>query len=417
MEKMLGEPLTSAKAIAEQTAVFKWFQEKAYTFPLTGTEVEAFSDWLDQSEAGTGIGVALSVWKKKMFATVVSDSRYEQQVSQLTAIAGVFAKLSVFFSLCDMTGQHAFAQQMREMKMLVLDQRVVQLARETIVTSPSKLIAYENLLRNRLGKETASLLSFIYGLDVCIAVAAVAKEKGFSYATPMQKDNVLKVKNLRHPCLKAPVGNDLELNDNQNVLFLTGANMAGKSTLMKSVGIALYLAHAGFPVAADTMEFTIREGLFSSINVPDNILLGYSHFYAEVLRVKEAATLVAEGRSLLVMFDELFKGTNVKDAYEGTLEVTRAFAAYRNSLFIVSTHIIEVGVALKPLPNIRFSYMPTILENGCPTYPYKLAEGITEDRQGMMIIRQEGILELLKKKKQGTDALPADRGKQATPLD
>ena len=95
------------------------------------------------------------------------------------------------------------------------------------------------------------------------------------------------------------------------------------------------------------------------------------------------------------MFDELFKGTNVKDAYDGTLAVTEAFAEYRNCLFIVSTHIIESGEALKGRNNVRFYYMPTELEHGIPRYSYRLKEGITEDRQGMMIIRNEGILELI----------------------
>ena len=171
--------------------------------------------------------------------------------------------------------------------------------------------------------------------------------------------------------------------------------MAGKSTLMKSVGIGCYLAHMGFPVAAAKMEFSVREGLYTSINVADNIGLGYSHFYAEVVRVKQAAEAAASGKRLLLMFDELFKGTNVKDAYDGTLAVTEGFSDYQECLFIVSTHIIEVGEALKSRHNVHFVYMPTVMDGAYPRYTYQLQEGITEDRQGMMIIRNEGILELL----------------------
>jgi DNA mismatch repair ATPase MutS len=171
--------------------------------------------------------------------------------------------------------------------------------------------------------------------------------------------------------------------------------MAGKSTLMKSVGIGIYLAHMGFPVAATEMTFSVRGGLYSSINVADNIGLGYSHFYAEVVRVKQAAEAAASGKKLVLMFDELFKGTNVKDAYDGTLAVTEAFADYRDCLFIVSTHIIEVGAALAGLHNIQFAYMPTVMEGARPRYSYRMQEGVTEDRQGMMIIKNEGILALL----------------------
>ncbi|HVK48476.1 MAG TPA: hypothetical protein VM488_11540, partial [Pseudobacter sp.] len=263
---------------------------------------------------------------------------------------------------------------------------------------PLKTLAfYEHLLRNRMQGEMEEILSFIHQLDVYIAVGNIAATKGFNYATALAPEkNLLSVKDLRHPCIDKAIGNDLLLAENSNVLFLTGANMAGKSTLMKSLGIGIYLAHMGFPVAAERFEFSVREGLYSSINVADNIGLGYSHFYAEVVRVKQAAEAAASGQRLMLMFDELFKGTNVKDAYDGTLSVTEGFAEYADCLFVVSTHIIEVGDALKATPNIQFRFLPTIMEGSKPRYTYRLEQGITEDRQGMMIIRNEGILEMIK---------------------
>ena len=244
--------------------------------------------------------------------------------------------------------------------------------------------------------EIEELMQFIYEIDLNISVSSVAKQRGFMYAVAFPPEsNILSAGELRHPCIDGAVGNIVKMDGQQNVVFLTGANMAGKSTLMKSVGIALYMAHMGFPVAAAVMEFSVRDGLYSSINVADNIGLGYSHFYAEVVRVKQAADAAASGKRLLLMFDELFKGTNVKDAYDGTLAVTEAFSEYRECLFIVSTHIIEVGEALKQMGNIQFVFMPTIMEGVQPRYTYKLEQGITEDRQGMLIIRNEGILEML----------------------
>jgi DNA mismatch repair ATPase MutS len=126
----------------------------------------------------------------------------------------------------------------------------------------------------------------------------------------------------------------------------------------------------------------------------DNLNLGYSHFYAEVLRVKTVAEQVSRGRNLVVIFDELFKGTNVKDAYDATLQVSSSFAKYRNCVFIISTHIIEVGEALRGKNSqVRFVYLPTVMDGVVPRYTYRLAEGITSDRHGMVIIRNEGILE------------------------
>jgi DNA mismatch repair ATPase MutS len=131
--------------------------------------------------------------------------------------------------------------------------------------------------------------------------------------------------------------------------------------------------------------------------VPDDLALGYSHFYAEVLRVKTVAEEVSAGKDLIIIFDELFKGTNVKDAYDATLSVTEAFAQFRNCFFVISTHIIEVGETLGArCGNLQFAYLPTVMEGRIPRYTYTMQEGITSDRHGMMIIENEGILGIMK---------------------
>jgi DNA mismatch repair ATPase MutS len=293
-----------------------------------------------------------------------------------------------------------YAQRINAISILLADKRLERLRNTDIYTAlPLKTLAYyDHLLKSKLHQELEGILAFIYEVDVNITVSDVARSKGFNYATALSKDdNILKATGLCHPCIERAVGNAIFLHKNSNLLFLTGANMAGKSTLMKSIGIGLYLAHMGFPVAATQLEFSVRDGLYSSINVADNIGLGYSHFYAEVVRVKQAAEAAASGKKLLLMFDELFKGTNVKDAYDGTLAVTQGFSDYHECLFVISTHIIEVGEALKDRNNIHFVFMPTVMDGPFPRYTYQLQEGITEDRQGMMIIRNEGILELLNK--------------------
>jgi len=400
LEEMLRHPLTDAPAINRRTDIFKYFQRKAYVFPLDGEGVNAFSNMLDSGCSKTRFGNLLSTYRKKLLASVVHDDRYHRQHAGVQLAADLLQGLYGFLKGINAgLGAHPYVERMQAIWTILSDKRVERLRnlalKQTI--TPKGIAYYEHLLKHSLRKEMETVLQFVYELDVYIAVSGVARDKGFCYAAAVsERGNLLDIKNLRHPALAKGVGNDLSLDGNRNLLFLTGANMAGKSTLMKSTGIALYLAHAGFPVAADEMFFTIKDGLYSSINVPDNINLGYSHFYAEVLRVKSAAELVSGGKNMLVLFDELFKGTNVKDAYEGTLEVTRAFARYPNCLFIISTHIIEVGEALKPNGHILFAYMPTIMEGGRPRYPYRLTEGITEDRQGMIIIQNEGIPELLK---------------------
>jgi DNA mismatch repair protein MutS len=196
------------------------------------------------------------------------------------------------------------------------------------------------------------------------------------------------------------VPNTLRIAWDSNVIFLTGANMAGKSTLMKAMGIAIYLAHMGFPVAAGKMTFAVRDGLYTTINLPDDLSSGNSHFYAEVMRVKTVAKELGTAKKLFVIFDELFRGTNVKDAHEATIAITEAFAEKRNCMFVVSTHIIEAGEVLRQkCKNINFVFLPTLMNGNIPVYTYTLEKGITADRHGMVIINNEGIIEIIQGKK------------------
>ncbi|MEG0797090.1 MAG: DNA mismatch repair protein, partial [Odoribacter sp.] len=234
--------------------------------------------------------------------------------------------------------------------------------------------------------------------DVYIAVAGVAAKRGFVFAKALdQLQNKISIRGLYHPQLKSPISNTIEIDENSNIIFLTGANMAGKSTFMKSFGISIFLAHIGFPLPVESMEFTLQSGMYTTINLPDNLSMGYSHFYAEVLRLKKVAEQVSRTQNLVIIFDELFRGTNVKDAYDATVAVTEAFARKRNCTFVISTHIIEAGETLKELcGNINFVYLPTVMEGSQPVYTYKLKAGITNDRHGMMIINNEHILEIIK---------------------
>ncbi|HEY8955771.1 MutS-related protein [Chitinophaga sp.] len=397
LDHMFRHPLNNAAAINERSSIFRFFQEANLSFPFDVQQIGLMREYLDNSAGNSAWLVLVNTLIRKGLAALTRDERYRKTVQGLQAVIVTLNRCNAFLETARAHGT-PYAGRVEAVREMLSDAKLQRLSNIDIYKDlPVRTLAfYDYLLKNKLHEQMEAILSFIYELDVNIAVSHVARSKGFTYAAALPEErNILSAWDLRHPCIEGAVGNDLLLHKNSNVLFLTGANMAGKSTLMKSIGIGLYLAHMGFPVAAAGMEFSVREGLYTSINVADNINLGYSHFYAEVVRVKQAAEAVSSGKRMLLMFDELFKGTNVKDAYDGTLAVTEAFAVYEECLFIVSTHIIEVGEALKHYENIRFVYMPTVMNGPYPQYTYRLQEGITEDRQGMMIIRNEGILELV----------------------
>lgn len=397
LDEMFHHPLQHAEVINRRTETFRFFQQAQLHFPFDAAQVAAMREYADTTTGSSTAAMLLGFQWKKLLAILTNDDRYKAAMISLQATIVSLQKCYQFAKLL-LSMNSPLEKEVTEIVRILSIPELRKITETDIYKSiPVRMVAHFNfLIRNRYNEEIRKIIRFIGEADVYIAVSDVARERQFSYAHAVSKEeNTFTVANLRHPCIPKAIGNDISMKEGSNVLFLTGANMAGKSTWMKSIGIGMYLAHIGFPVAADTMAFSVREGIYSSINVADNINLGYSHFYAEVVRVKNAALAAATGQHLLLMFDELFKGTNVKDAYDGTLAVSRGFAEYNNCLFIVSTHIIEVGEELKDLPNIRFSFMPTVLEKNVPRYTYRLQEGITVDRQGMMIIENEGIIDLI----------------------
>jgi len=400
LEQMFRQPLTDAQAINHRSMTIRWFGEKAAKFPFDKEEFTVMENYLGMGVAGGRVTAGLNTLRKKFMNFIGLDKEYPILVTGLYTTIALLNRLNDFLSLLEEgIWENPFRNELRSVKKILSSPKLDWLAKHRGNTQLPllKIVAYDNTLRLTLKEELAGILQVIYRVDVYIAVSAVARTKGFSYALALPKsDHCINIRDCRHPGIEKAVANSVNLRSDSNVLFLTGANMAGKSTFMKSFSIALYLAHMGFPVAASVMEFSVRDGIYTSINVPDNLQLGYSHFYAEVRRVKTVANDVAAGKNLLVIFDELFKGTNVKDAYDATLAVTEAFSEYHNCIFIISTHIIEVADALgAKCPNLLFVYFPTVMDGSIPRYTYQLQKGVTSDRHGMMIIENEGILTML----------------------
>lgn len=392
LDDMFHTPMTNPEEINQRTSLFRYFQERNVSFPFDRASFNIVENYISGGTSGNVWAAHVDVARKKMMQGFLRDDQYVKLQE------GLLATIDALVLLRDLVQQ-------LDVPMLAKARQILSSRRLTWLTTEAgarrltvlKVARFDHLLRNTMRKEMDTLLEIIYELDVYIAVSGVARDRQFSYAEALPAArHMFSATALRHPAVANAVPNPLSLHGDQNLLFLTGANMAGKSTFMKSFGIAVYLAHMGFPIAAGEMKFSVLDGLYTSINVPDNLNLGYSHFYAEVLRVKKVAGEVSSGKNLVVIFDELFKGTNVKDAYDATLAVTTAFSKYRNCFFVISTHIIEVGEALQQEnDSIRFEYLPTVMNGNVPVYSYTLKEGITSDRHGMMIIENEKILELL----------------------
>lgn len=264
--------------------------------------------------------------------------------------------------------------------------------------SPSEVVKYGYYIRNRFKTAALDLIGIYGKLDAWYSMAMATKK--YRLAMPEftdQEGPYIDLTALYHLLLPEPVSYDLKMDPGCNFVFLTGANMAGKSTFIKAVGCALFLAHLGMGVPAENMKLSLFDGVLSNINVADNLVKGESYFYNEVHRIKKTIILINDRKKWLVLIDELFKGTNVEDAMKCSSVVIKGLIKIKTSLFILSTHLYEIGEELKTYPNISFKYFETSVKDDQLVFNYQLRNGISNDRLGYLILKREGVVDLLDK--------------------
>lgn len=276
--------------------------------------------------------------------------------------------------------------------------------RRLAVTGKDEALSTEDNLyyafhyRTQLKTEILEMIDIYSRLEAWYSMAKAVKTFDLRFPEFAESDEpFFKAEGLYHVLLSKPVAYDLVLQPDQNFLFLTGANMAGKSTMIKAVGSAVFLAHIGMGVPAKSMQLSLFDGLLTNINVSDNIARGESYFFNEVQRIKNTIYKINDGKKWLVLIDELFKGTNVQDAMKCSLTVIKGLMKIKNSLFILSTHLYEIGEELKAYPNISFKYFETTVNEDQLAFSYQLKDGISNDRIGYVILRREKVVEMLEK--------------------
>ncbi|MGH2642474.1 MAG: MutS-related protein [Chitinophagaceae bacterium] len=263
-----------------------------------------------------------------------------------------------------------------------------------------KILYFGHAIKYQLVHPLEELINIYNRLDAWYSMAMAVRKFQFSFPEFLINETPrLDVEGLYHPLVKNPVAYNVHLSETSNFLFLTGANMAGKSTFIKAIGVAAYLAHLGMAVPAKNMQLTFFEGLLSNIQVQDNILLGESYFYNEVQRVKKTLLKINDGRRWLILIDELFKGTNFQDAQNCSTIVIKGLINMKESLFVLSTHLYEIAEGLKNYSNISFKYFETFVENETPKFSYQLKDGVSNDRLGFLILKREKVLDLLQQLK------------------
>lgn len=213
-----------------------------------------------------------------------------------------------------------------------------------------------------------------------------------NFSFPKFTEKGIKLRGFYHPLINEPVKNDFETLS--NVIVLNGPNMSGKSTFLKAVGHCIYFGHLGIGIPASFGEIPFCNHFSIEINRRDDILNGYSHFMTEVMNLKNVVESATNGKQCFAVFDELFSGTNVEDAFEICRTTINGLSKFKNSYFLISTHIQE----LKSVSNGRISnyYIDCELIEDRPTFTYKLRKGWSDIKVGRILFEKEGLNKLLK---------------------
>jgi DNA mismatch repair ATPase MutS len=218
--------------------------------------------------------------------------------------------------------------------------------------------------RQRHGRELVKWVTVLGEFESLMAIAAYAYENPDDPFPELADDSPLfEATAIGHPLIdpRTCVRNDLELGGDTRFLMVTGSNMSGKSTLLRTVGLNAALAWMGAPVRASRLRISSFQ-VYASMRVEDSLLRGASHFYAEVQRLKATLDRAKSGQPVLFLVDELFGGTNSADRRTAAEAVIRSLVEYQ-AIGLVTSHdlaLSEIG-EIQELKgaNVHFTDLPS----------------------------------------------------------
>lgn len=237
-------------------------------------------------------------------------------------------------------------------------------------------------------------LDVVAETDAMMSLAGMAyNQSGFVYPEVNDDGFRLAALEMGHPLLNPHkrVSNNLEVNGWSKVLIITGANMAGKSTFLRTVGVNLVLARTGAPVCAGKLIFTPVE-IYTNMRTTDSLLKDESYFYAELKRIKGVLDRLQQGHQILVILDEMLKGTNSADKLNGSMKLVEKLLGLQ-AVALVATHDLKLSEMEQKHPAQVFNKCFEIrIENDELVFDYKLTDGVTQTMNATFLMKKLGII-------------------------
>lgn len=242
--------------------------------------------------------------------------------------------------------------------------------------------------------ELANWLDVVAEVDALISLGNYACNQPTHVFPEVEvSDFVFNAKHLGHPLLNPGkvVRNDLQIDGYSKVLIVTGANMAGKSTFLRTVGVNLLLAEIGAPVCASSMQFTPID-LYTNMRTTDSLLKDESYFFAELKRIKTVLDRLQNGERYFVILDEMLKGTNSIDKLNGSKELIRKLVQL-NGVAMIATHDLKLSEMQEEYPGkVENKCFEIRIEDDEMVFDYKLSDGVTQTMNATFLMRKMGII-------------------------
>ena len=203
---------------------------------------------------------------------------------------------------------------------------------------------------------------------------------------------IYEAKAVKHPLMNPEVcvSNPIEIKSKPYFLIITGANMAGKSTYLRTVSVNYLLACIGAPVCAESMRITPAT-LITSLRTSDSLTDNESYFFAELKRLKLIIDMLQEGKQLFVVLDEILRGTNSVDKQKGSLALLKQLLALETN-GIIATHDLQLGRLIEYAPDkVRNWCFEADITNNELSFSYKIREGVAQNMNACFLMKKMGI--------------------------
>lgn len=246
----------------------------------------------------------------------------------------------------------------------------------------------------RYGQRISKWLETVGELDALCSLGTFAyNHPQYTYPELTEKPFCFLTTQMGHPLMPASqcVKNDATIPSRPFFLIITGANMAGKSTYLRTIGVNYLLACIGAPVCCEKLKLHPNQ-LITSLRTSDSLSDNESYFFAELKRLKRIIDLLNQGQQLFIILDEILKGTNSMDKQKGSFDLIRQFMQLKAN-GIIATHDLLLGSLIKQFPEeIRnYCFEADIKENEL-TFSYKLREGVAQNMNACFLMKKMGII-------------------------